>query len=231
MERVSSIVSWPAIILSAVINLFAPQGTQAQGTLYLSSLSTTSTGTAPVGSNSWLAAGFGTGNNAGGYVLNSIQLGMADASGTPGGMTVMIYSWAEDPKDVGSSLGTLTGSANPSSAGTYTYTAPADFSLSPTTLYYVVITAGTAVANGAYSWSESAYPPSSTGNWGSDNAVLESVNGMPGWGAIAYEGIAQFAIFATPVPEPGVIGLLALGGLILAFCAGKQGWFNEKNNL
>ncbi len=202
-------------IIVLAVSLLEPQISQAQGTLYISSLSANSTGSASVGSNSWLAAGFGTGNNAGGYVLNSIQLGMMNASGNPSGFTVLICASAADPVNVGSSLGTLTGSANPATAGTYTYNAGSEISLSPSTAYYIVITAETAVANGAYSLSESAYPPTSSGDWGSDHAVLESVNGLPGWGAIPYEGIAQFAIYATPVPEPGVIGLLGLGGLLV----------------
>ncbi len=221
MERVSSIVSWPAIILSAVINLFAPQITQAQGTLFLSSLSTTSTGTAPVGSNSWLAAGFATGNNAGGYVLNSIELGMAGVSGTPSGFTVMICASAEDPVVVGSSLGTLTGSANPATAGIYTYNAPSYFALSPSTAYYIVVTAGTSVANGAYNWNESAYPPGVNNGWGVGNGVLIGNDGLPGWGAIPYEGIAQFAIYATPVPEPESFCLFALGALLIGILRRK----------
>ena len=66
---------------------------QAQGTMtYLSSLSQSSTGSDPVGSDSWLAAIVWNGNNPGGYSLDSIQLGMADASGFPSNFTVMLYT-------------------------------------------------------------------------------------------------------------------------------------------
>ena len=57
--------------------------------------------------------GFSYRNNGGGYSLNSIQLGMADASGNPSGFTVMLY--AQDYNHFGgivpgSSLATLNGS-------------------------------------------------------------------------------------------------------------------------
>jgi hypothetical protein len=44
-------------------------------------------GSPSVASDSWLAAEFGTGTDASGYVLNSVQLGMTDASGNPSGFT------------------------------------------------------------------------------------------------------------------------------------------------
>jgi hypothetical protein len=64
-------------------------------TAYLSNLGQSSTGSLAVGSDSWLAASFGTGTNEGGYELNSIQLAMTDASGNPSGFTVMIYTNGE----------------------------------------------------------------------------------------------------------------------------------------
>jgi hypothetical protein len=55
-------------------------------------LSQTPTGSVSVGSDSWLAADFITGTSANGYSLDSIQLGMANASGSPTNFTVMLYS-------------------------------------------------------------------------------------------------------------------------------------------
>jgi hypothetical protein len=83
------------IISSSIvaIGLFSQQFLQAQGTMtYLSNLGQPTVGTNAVGSDSWLAAGFYTGTNAGGYLLDSIQLGMANASGNPTNFTVMLYS-------------------------------------------------------------------------------------------------------------------------------------------
>jgi hypothetical protein len=204
------------LIIGGVIafaGILAPQIVQAQGTMtYVSSLSQTSTGSPSVGSDSWLAADFGTGNNASGYMLNSIQLGMAGASGNPSNFMVMLYSAISGGALLpGSSLGTLNGSLNPTTAGIYTYTPASNLTLLPG-LYFIVLTAGTTVANGAYSWSESAYPPS-INYWGVGNGVIHSSNGTSGWSPTPYLGIAQFAINATAIPEPGVSSLFALVGL------------------
>jgi hypothetical protein len=65
-----------------VAGLLAQQLALAQGTTtYLSNLGQASAGSLAVGSDSWLAAPFGTGFNAGGYVLDSAQLSLTDASG------------------------------------------------------------------------------------------------------------------------------------------------------
>ena len=181
---------------------------------YLSSLSQASTGTPSVGSNSWLAAQIFTGTNALGYSLDSIQLGMADASGNPSNFTVMLYSAISGGATLpGSNLGTLNGSLNPTAAGIYTFTPASDLTLSPHTTYFIMLTAETTVANGAYSWSESTFPPNSSSDWGTGNGVLHSSNGTSGWSPTPYLGIGQFAINATATPEPGILGLFGLGGL------------------
>ena len=80
-------------IIASVFGLMASQVIQAQGTMtYLSNLGQSSTGSLAAGSDSWLAAGFQTGTNNGGYVLNSIQLAMNAASGNPTGFKVMLYA-------------------------------------------------------------------------------------------------------------------------------------------
>ncbi len=166
-----------AALLTALLSHHAAQ---AQGTLYLSSLSQNYTGTRAVGSNSWLAALFLPGSNPGGYTLDSIQLGMADASGSPSGFAVMLYSQAHIGSATlpGSSLGSLTGSASPSTAGVYSYTPPANLTLSPNTDYFVVLTAATAVGNGAFNWGLSAYPPATaSGGWAEGNGILRSTDG------------------------------------------------------
>jgi hypothetical protein len=216
-------------IIACVLTALDPQITQAQGTLYVSSLSSNSTGSASVGSDSWLAAGFETGNNPGGYLLNSIQLGMADASGNPSGFTVMLFSEVHIIGALvpGSGLGTLTGSVDPTEAGTYSYTAPSLLMLSALTDYYIVLSSATTTANGAYSWNESTYPPG-VNDWGGvGNGILQSSNGTSGWSPTSYLGIAQFTIYATPSPEPGVLGLFALGGLLFGFWRWKARAFNS----
>jgi hypothetical protein len=206
------------LIVVLAVALLAAQMTQAQGTTYLSNLGQSSTGSAAVGSDSWLAAPFETGNDASGYLLNSIQLGMTDASGNPSNFTVMVYSAVIGGAVLpGTSLDTLNGSLNPVTAGTYTYNASSSLTLSANTPYFIVLTAGTAVANGAYELSDSTYPPSSSSGWRGDNGVLNSSDGISGWSPTPYLGIAQFAINATTVPEPSPSFLLLLGSGVFIY--------------
>src|SRR5664280_201076 len=204
------------IIIMCVAALLALQIAQAQGIVYVSNLGQTSTVSESIGSNSWYAANFHTGNNVGGYILNYIQLAMTNASGNPSGFTAMLYGAANIPAATlpGSSLGTLNGSLNPVTAGTYTYTAPSNLILSPSTYYFIVVTAGTSVANGAYEWSvEDTSPPFSMG-WSQVNDFFQSSNGSSWIGNL---GALEFAINATAVPEPSSSFLLLLGSGVLIY--------------
>jgi hypothetical protein len=199
-----------------LIGLFAPHIVHSQGTTYMSNLGQSPDGNNAVGSNSWLAAGILTGTNASGYLLNSIQLGMADATGNPTNFTAMIYSaFIGGAVLPGTNLCTLDGPANPATGGVYSFTAVSNLLLLPNTRYFIVLTAATTVANGAYEWSfinTASYNPN--GGWGG-GATLGSLNGsswnpLPNYPQLDY---SQFAINATAIPEPGVLGLLGLGGL------------------
>jgi hypothetical protein len=196
------------------VALLASQILQAQGTMtYLSNLDQNSAGSLTAGSDSWLAAPFETGTNASGYMLNSVQLGMADASGNPRNFTVMLYSLVIGGGSPGSSLDILSGSLNPVTGGIFSYTPTLNLTLHPNTFYYIVLTAGTAVANGAYDWSyvgASSYNPS--GGWGGFGGVLTSSDGSSWLGG--YSVNPQYAVNATAIPEPGVLGLLGLGALV-----------------
>src|SRR5665213_196670 len=202
------------IIIMYVIGLLTQLILQAQGVVYLSSLGQASSGSVAIGSNSWLAADFVTGNNTGGYILNSVQLGMANETGAPIDFTAIVYTAIGVAGAVpGSSLGTLNGSLNPVTAGFYTYTAPSNLTLSPSTDYFIVLTAGTAVANGAYEWSVTdvnSYNPN--GGWHSPGGVLTSSNDSS---CNFNPVVAQFALNATPITEPGALSLFGLGGLFL----------------
>jgi hypothetical protein len=211
------------IIIGGVIalaSILAPQIVRAQGTMtYLSNLGQASAGSLAVGSDSWLAAPFETGTNAGGYALNSIQLAMADASGVPSNFAIMLYGDGHYPggnPPIGSSLGTLDGSLNPASSGIYTFTSISSITLSANSYYFIVLTAGTAVSNGSYGWSyvgAESYNPS--GNWGFNRGltgnVLTSSDGL-NW-SWNFSPFAQFAINTMAIPEPCVLGLFGLGGL------------------
>ena len=206
-------------ILALALGMLSPQIIQAQGTTYLSNLDQSSVGSLAVGSNSWVAAGIYTGTNPGGYVLNSIQLAMTDASGNPSGFMAMLYNplHGGPPSGPGTSLVTLNGSLNPVTAGTYTYAAPSNLTLPPHNEYFIVLTAETAVANGAYEWSLSgtdSYNPSD--GWSNLGGVWTSSNGsFLSWNSTS--SFPQFAIYGTAVPEPGVLSLFVLGGFLLVW--------------
>jgi len=193
-----------------VVYLLLPQFIQAQGTLYLSSLEQTPISSTTIGSDSWIAQGFGTGTNVGGYILNSVQLLMDGASGSPDGFIVSIYNKSgNSPQD---NLGNLVGSA-PVAGGVYSYTA-SDIALSPSTAYYIVITAATPVAQGAYNWSAANNPAPLNDGW--VGAIYDYSGDGLNWN-YSRDKFFQFAIYATGVPEPATFALAGLGLAALSF--------------
>jgi hypothetical protein len=114
----------------------------------------------------------------------------------------------------GSGLGSLAGSLNPATGGIYTFTDDSNITLSAATHYFIVLTAATAIANGAYNWSATSTPSPgfNSYHWGGGQIpLLHSSNGSS-WNSISVI-YHQFAINATAVPEPGVLSLFGLGGL------------------
>jgi hypothetical protein len=209
-------------IIVGALGLLASQALQAQGTMYLSNLDQPSVGSLAVGSNSWMAGIFIVGQNPGGYVLNSVELAMNNAAGNPSGLQAMIYISGSGGGTPGASIGTLTCSLDPVSTGVYTFTPAEPITLLPGGGYSIVLTSGTAVADGAYEWSYgSANSYNSSGGWytllGGAAGAWTSSNGLPGYWNRYARGSAfpQFAIEATAVPEPGVLSLIVLGGLHL----------------
>jgi hypothetical protein len=204
-----------AMVAFFVLGVFLPCIVEGQGEItYISNLGDTSTGSQAVGNDSWLAGGFITGLNPGGYVLNSVDLAMTEASGSPDDFSVMLYSSINNATTTpGDNLGVLSGSLSPVTAGAYTYTAPLDLTLSPNTIYFVTVTAGTAIANGAYNWGVTTTTFDSYNNyhWAGPIVLYDSSDGL-NWNVNSgvYE---QFSLNASAVPEPGVLGLFGLGGL------------------
>jgi hypothetical protein len=148
----------------------------------------------------------------------SIQLGFFSGSGNPNDYTAMIYSAISNiGTEPGSSLGSLNGSADPTTDGIYTYTS--NLMLSPNTPYFIVFTAGTTVAEGNWQAGVNVYNPS--GGWGVTQrgsiGFYQSSDGSS-WSSILGGGIyPEFAINATPIPEPSIIFLIFIGSGVLFY--------------
>ncbi len=196
------------------IALILPALARAQGTIYISNLDQTTTGSASIGSDSWIAQGFyilPTDPNA--YVLDSIQLSMSPASGNPSEFAVSIYSAPVGSVGPVDDLGSLTGPDHPAGAGIYTYAA-SGITLSSSLDYYVVATAGTPVTQGAFNWSAALQGGSQSGTWVIGGGYASSSDGSNWTGHIRLD-VFQLAINATPVPEPATWVLAGLGLLLL----------------
>jgi hypothetical protein len=212
-------------LIAFVGGLFAAQTAWSQSSLtYISNLGQPFDGSAVAGSDSWLAEEFRTGNNPGGYAFDSVQLSMATASGEPSEFIVMMYAAGHSPfaDFPGTSVGTLNGPSDPFTAGTYAYTA-SGIVLSPSTDYFIVLTAATPMATGAFEWDiANSTPPNSSGEWSGSDYLLESNDGSFGNYNAIFEA-PEFAITATAVPEPNDLFLLSLSGALFLACYRRQG--------
>jgi len=193
-------------IIALLVGLLSVAVGQAKGTVMVSNLSQTPTASAEIGSDAWLAQSFTTGDNGDGYILNSIQLRMGPASGTPSGFSISLYSSPGNAAP-GSNLGTLSG-PDPAAGGLFTYTA-SGVTLSPSTFYFAVVTADTPIAQASYTWS--AANGAAPGNgWTIHNSYYRSTDGS-NWIWHPREEIFQLAINATAIPEPAGVWLLLVG--------------------
>jgi len=111
-----------------------------------------------VNTDQWRSVSFVTNNQA--WTLTSATLTFGTTQNTSGNLFVNVYSNATDRP--GSSLGTLSGSDNPASAGQYTYTSNG-INLDPSTIYWLV--AGVSSGNGDYRWHYAVDVSASTGVW------------------------------------------------------------------
>ena len=178
---------------------------QAQGTVYLSNLDAPSTGSYSVASDSWLAIGFVTGSNPAGYLLNSVELAILDATGSPSSFALSVHFQSPFGGIPGFSLSPLIGSTDPQSAGTYIFPAPPNVTLLPDNRYFIVLSAENALADGAYQWSTTTTSSTIPGNGWSGGGVWVS-SGF--WQSLP--NYTQFALNATAIPEPSALSLLAI---------------------
>jgi hypothetical protein len=195
------------ILLLIVISCAIPFVALCQGTMvYVSSINTPPGGFGEVAGNSWLAQGFGTGSHSSGYMVTGVQLQLTNATGNPSGLTVSIYSQNNlIPHLPGSSLGPLTGDANPLSGGIYSYSA-ASVVLSPNTRYYLVVTSSQPLSMGAFRWQTKATTSPVEMNGLSSGFPAESVDGTA-WERRA-SSMFQFSVTAMTVPEPRGLTLM-----------------------
>jgi hypothetical protein len=214
------------IILTVLVNGLCANYLAAQGTLHLSNMNQPSFGELAVGSDSWVAAPFRTGTNALGYHLNKVELLMNSPSSDPHGFSLSIYALDDSPSGSpsapGTSLGSLAGD-DPAGAGVFAYTPASPLDLSSSTGYYIVMMSATLLGQGAYNWSGAEIDPNSlnqTDGWRLFGTYSISGDGSD-WG-LARGLQLQFAIFATPIPEPTALALLGLAGLCLVSSALKR---------
>jgi hypothetical protein len=187
------------LFLGLALGLLTQQIAQSQDAItYLSNLSGPS-----VTSISNARSGFITGNNPGGYVLNAVQMAMNNPVGNPNGFIVSIYEVTNSTGGSGlrgeNYVGTLNGS-DPVNAGVYTYVPTSQLILLPDSDYQLTETGG---GSGSFEWNETTGSQHfiSLGGWSYGDAVAGP----------------QYAVIATPVPEPNFCYLFALGGLGIFF--------------
>jgi hypothetical protein len=201
-----------------------PQAVPGQGTLYVSNLGKTSTGSGAVGSDAWIAQMFLTGTEPNGYILNSVQLLMNPASGSPSNLSVSVYN--NTGSGPGVSLGSLTG-PDPAGGGVFTYST-SGITLASRSGYCLVLTSGSPVADGAYQWSATTQLTSSNG-WIIVDGHFTSTNGST-WSPLPIRvKTFQVALFGTAVPEPGATALLVLGLALGAFCRSNRRQSTQQN--
>ena len=200
MEKIS-------ISLVTAIYFLSPFDGKAQGNLYVSNLGQTSAGSIASGSNSWLAEVFSTGNNSQGYRLNSVQILMDDALGSPYGFTVSLFNLNGSSFEPGNNIGSLNG-FSPTSGGIFSYSA-SNINLLPSTKYWIVLTSTTLIPSGSYNWSlANNFNYISSDGW-QIGSYSESSDGSS-WVSQRSNPL-QFSVYATPIPEPSTLALLGAG--------------------
>ena len=188
-----------------------PQVVLAQGVIYLSNLNIFGNGFSVGGGSQ----SFQTGVASDGYILNWITLSMGEYLPNASNFNISLYS--DDIGQAGVLIGALSGDTDPETAGQYVYTA-SDILLDSLTTYWIVATCDSSSPNiisppDGYTWQmANSLDYASANGWNIDNSGNSSLIG---------NGLLQFAVNATPVPEPNISGLFIFGGLLFSFCRSR----------
>ncbi len=186
-------------------------------TIYLDNLAQPHDYYADVKSNKWVASRFTVNDSAAAFQMNTLKLGAVYASTAGGNFSVSIYNCSGTPgsETVGSLLGTLNGTASPDTLGQYTYTA-SGITLQANSSYWLVtsVSAGAADYRVSYTYDTAnsipggwTIPTSQTYSWSLDQGA--------NWGTYGGYWPYRYQIDATAVPEPSVIGFLAISAMTL----------------
>lgn len=209
MERIKCI---PAFCLGVVlfVTYFTRSGL-AQVT-YVSNLADSSAADGLVEQTDWFASSFETGTDPLGYELNSIRVDLDEFTGAASGFSVSLFS--DNGGKPGTSLGTLSGSADPVAGGIYTYIT-SGIALSPSTPYWIVSATASAEPTGFYWAITTSTTDSTSDGWSIDNMDMRVSHNQGGsWGS-ANPGAGQFSVTATSVPEPLALPCAAAALLML----------------
>ena len=209
--KVAKVFRWTLLVLCLNSTILISQATAG---IYLSNLADSSWGGYGVSGNWGQGQMFQTGSSPGGYALGSISLSMISWYEGVSDFQVSIYS--NSGGKPGIRLETLSGSNDPQASGLYDYTS-SGITLSSGTPYWIVGTAsGAATGFSAYFWEitrDAGYV--SSDGWqipaGNTHGVYNVASGA--WALLdpGTYGTMEFAVHATPVPEPGSWVLTALG--------------------
>jgi len=162
----------------------------------------------------WLANEFVTGTNAAGYSLSSVTISMGAANNAVGAFVMEIFSNNAGLGIPGTLLQTLTGNANPSTAGNYTYTATS-LNLNPSTIYWLVegVTSGAGSYNDTFTVSPGSYLNQ---GWSLPGTFTTGNAPGAGWNiSTITSGPTRFSLQIVPEPAEsalafGVVGLAAV---------------------
>ena len=213
----------PGALASLSLLLLAALAPQTRAALMVSNLANSTNGSTAVNDfdsglriGRDLGASFTTGTEA--TSLQSVTLSMAAGTHLGGSFSVKLFSTLGSTVPDADLGVTFTGSANPATAGLYTYTSSA-YQLAPLTTYWVVAAVAHASPDKQYKWNfTNTLSETSPSGWtmGDDIADQTTYDGQVGTWATAYTGVAvKFSVDATAVPEP-VSAVAWFGGLGLA---------------